>query len=82
MKGHDGEGVFASGGLQVAGRSDKMEHENGMREELPHENGLGDGVTEKKAGKGMDVGEGALGQDKAQTCGIESMLREIGRAHV
>ena len=75
MKGHDGEGVIASGGLQTAGRSDKMEHENSMSEELPHENGFGDGVTEKKAGKGMDVGEGALGQDKTQTCGSESSLK-------
>ena len=76
MKGHDGEGMLASGSLQDTGRSDKMLHENGMGEGMLHEISLGDGVTEKKAGKGMDVGEGASGQDKAQTCGIESMLRE------
>ena len=76
MKGHDGEGLLASGGLQDTGRSDRMLHENGMGEGVLHENGLGDGMTEKKEGKGMDVGEGASGQDKAQTLGTESMLRE------
>ena len=52
MKGHDGEGLLASGGLQDTGRSDRMLHENGMGEGVLHENGLGDGVTEKKEVRG------------------------------
>ena len=47
MKGHDGEGLLASGGLQDTGRGDRMLHENGMGEGVLHENGMGDGVTKK-----------------------------------
>ena len=75
-KGHAGEGLLASGGLQDTGRGDRMLHENGMGEGVLHENGMGDGVTEKKEGKVMDVGVGASGHDKAQTLGTESMIRD------
>ena len=76
LKGHAGEGMMASGGLQDTGMGDRVLHENRRGDGVLHENGIGDGVTEKKEGKVMAVGVGASGNDKVQTLGTESMIRD------